>query len=58
VWCIAGKSVAVLEGRVIGGGQTGRTTAHLMPWNDDYYHLQVGWPCSWWSWYNFSWMVQ
>jgi len=52
VWCIVGKSVAVLEGRVIGGGQTGRTTAHLMPWNDDYYHLQVGHArgvhgCSW-----------
>ena len=36
-----GKSVAVLEARVIGAGQTGRTTAHLMPWNDDYYALQV-----------------
>ena len=33
--------MAVLEARVIGGGQTGRTTAHLMPWNDDYYALQV-----------------
>jgi glycine/D-amino acid oxidase-like deaminating enzyme len=38
---ITGKSVAVLEARVIGAGQTGRTTAHLMPWNDDYYALQV-----------------
>ena len=34
--------MAVLESRVIGAGQTGRTTAHLMPWNDDYYHIQVG----------------
>eukprot|EP00850_Spirogloea_muscicola_P001748 SM000006S19513 [mRNA] locus=s6:1269219:1272436:+ [translate_table: standard] len=35
----AGKSVVVLEYRAIGAGQTGRTTAHLMPWNDDYYSL-------------------
>ena len=32
-----GKNVVVLEGRVRGGGQTGRTTAHLMVWLDDYY---------------------
>ncbi|KAK9836086.1 hypothetical protein WJX81_000189 [Elliptochloris bilobata] len=36
----AGKSVVVLESRTRGSGQTGRTTAHLMLWNDDYYHLQ------------------
>lgn len=30
----------VLEGRAIGAGQTGRTTAHLMIWNDDYYSQQ------------------
>eukprot|EP00850_Spirogloea_muscicola_P004666 SM000020S06016 [mRNA] locus=s20:406024:409260:+ [translate_table: standard] len=35
----AGKSVVVLEYRAIGAGQTGRTTAHLMPWNDDYYSI-------------------
>lgn len=35
----AGKNVVVLEGRVIGSGQTGRTTAHIMPWNDDYYMM-------------------
>ncbi|CAI5469418.1 unnamed protein product [Closterium sp. Yama58-4] len=32
-------SVMVLEARAIGSGQTGRTTAHLMPWNDDYYSV-------------------
>jgi NADPH-dependent 2,4-dienoyl-CoA reductase/sulfur reductase-like enzyme len=35
----AGKSVIVLESRVVGAGQTGRSTAHIMPWFDDYYHL-------------------
>eukprot|EP00850_Spirogloea_muscicola_P004665 SM000020S06015 [mRNA] locus=s20:411811:415246:+ [translate_table: standard] len=35
----SGKSVVVLEYRVRGAGQTGRTTAHLMPWNDDYYYM-------------------
>ncbi|GAB4819568.1 hypothetical protein N2152v2_006614 [Parachlorella kessleri] len=34
----AGKSVVVLEARVRGGGQTGRTTAHIMTWLDDYYY--------------------
>ncbi|KAK9805134.1 hypothetical protein WJX72_001432 [[Myrmecia] bisecta] len=34
----AGKSVVILESRTRGGGQTGRTTAHLMAWNDDMYH--------------------
>eukprot|EP00897_Mesotaenium_endlicherianum_P005007 jgi/Mesen1/4534/ME000231S03793 len=34
-----GKSVVVLEAKAIGAGQTGRTTAHLMPWNDDYYTI-------------------
>lgn len=34
-----GKSVVLLEARAIGSGQTGRTTAHLMPWNDDYYYI-------------------
>ncbi|KAG6549264.1 hypothetical protein Mapa_009250 [Marchantia paleacea] len=33
-----GESVVVLESRVRGGGQTGRTTAHLMQWFDDFYH--------------------
>jgi hypothetical protein len=28
----AGKKVVVLESRVRGGGQTGRTTAHIMTW--------------------------
>jgi glycine/D-amino acid oxidase-like deaminating enzyme/nitrite reductase/ring-hydroxylating ferredoxin subunit len=32
-----GKSVVVLEARAIGAGQSGRSTAHLMSWNDDYY---------------------
>ncbi|XP_024538060.1 uncharacterized protein LOC112348921 [Selaginella moellendorffii] len=34
-----GKSVIVLEGRTRGSGQTGRTTAHIMPWNDDFYYM-------------------
>ncbi|CAK9217581.1 unnamed protein product [Sphagnum troendelagicum] len=34
-----GKKVIVLEARVIGAGQTGRTTAHIMPWFDDFYHI-------------------
>ncbi|KAL3688749.1 hypothetical protein R1sor_015058 [Riccia sorocarpa] len=34
-----GKSVVVLEYRVRGGGNTGRTTAHLMQWFDDFYSL-------------------
>eukprot|EP00898_Chlorokybus_atmophyticus_P005908 jgi/Chlat1/6318/Chrsp44S09058 len=34
-----GKKVVLLEARTIGAGQTGRTTAHLMGWNDDYYHV-------------------
>jgi glycine/D-amino acid oxidase-like deaminating enzyme/nitrite reductase/ring-hydroxylating ferredoxin subunit len=34
-----GKSVIVLESRVVGAGMTGRNTAHIMPWFDDYYHL-------------------
>ncbi|KAG0612532.1 hypothetical protein M758_6G034900 [Ceratodon purpureus] len=33
----AGKKVIVLEARCRGAGQTGRTTAHLMPWYDDFY---------------------
>jgi len=35
----SGKKVIVLESRAIGAGQTGKTTAHLMPWNDDYFYL-------------------
>lgn len=35
----AGKSVIVLESRVVGAGQTGKSTTHIMPWFDDYYHL-------------------
>ncbi|GBG82654.1 hypothetical protein CBR_g35020 [Chara braunii] len=34
-----GKKVVLLESRVRGAGQTGRTTAHLMVWNDDYYSV-------------------
>ena len=34
----AGKKVVILDARIIGAGQTGRTTAHLMTWNDDYYY--------------------
>ncbi|GAQ92792.1 Ubiquinol cytochrome c reductase subunit RIP1 [Klebsormidium nitens] len=34
----AGKKVIVLERYSIGAGQTGRTTAHIMKWNDDYYY--------------------
>lgn len=32
-----GKNVVVLEARVCGAGMTGRTTAHIMQWNDDFY---------------------
>ncbi|CAI7866360.1 unnamed protein product [Closterium sp. NIES-53] len=32
-----GKSTVLLERRCIGSGQTGRTTAHIMAWNDDFY---------------------
>lgn len=32
-----GVSVVVLEGRVRGAGQTGRTSAHIMQWNDDFF---------------------
>ncbi|KAL4423050.1 hypothetical protein ABPG77_002084 [Micractinium sp. CCAP 211/92] len=34
----AGKKVVVLEARTRGAGQTGRTTAHIMTWLDDYYY--------------------
>ncbi|EFN55349.1 hypothetical protein CHLNCDRAFT_134365 [Chlorella variabilis] len=34
----AGKKVVVLEARTRGAGQTGRTTAHLMTWLDDYFY--------------------
>ncbi len=33
-----GKSVVVLESRCRGAGQTGRTTAHIMTWLDDFYY--------------------
>ena len=33
-----GKNVVLVEARVLGGGQTGRTTAHIMRWYDDYYY--------------------
>lgn len=33
------KKVVLLESRCIGAGQTGRTTAHIMTWFDDYYHM-------------------
>ncbi|KAL6760926.1 DAO-domain-containing protein [Haematococcus lacustris] len=32
-----GKSVAVLEGRTRGSGQTGRNPGHLMQWHNDWY---------------------
>lgn len=35
----AGKSVIVLDDGPIGGGETGRTTAHLASEIDDYYHV-------------------
>lgn len=34
----AGKKVVVIEGRMRGSGQTGRTTAHIMEWIDDFYY--------------------
>ena len=34
-----GKSVVVLESKTIGGGETGRTTAHLSNALDDRYHV-------------------
>lgn len=34
-----GKNVVLIESRVRGSGQTGRTTAHIMKWWDDYYYL-------------------
>jgi glycine/D-amino acid oxidase-like deaminating enzyme/nitrite reductase/ring-hydroxylating ferredoxin subunit len=44
----AGKKVAVLEGKSRGSGQTGKTTAHIMLWNDDYYHmLEKIWGTEW-----------
>ncbi|GAQ83159.1 Ubiquinol cytochrome c reductase subunit RIP1 [Klebsormidium nitens] len=44
----AGKKVAVLEGKSRGSGQTGKTTAHIMLWNDDYYHmLEKTWGEEW-----------
>jgi hypothetical protein len=36
---VAGMNTVLLEGRVLGAGMTGRTTAHLMTWNDDYYYV-------------------
>lgn len=32
-----GKRVALCEARCIGAGQSGRTSAHIMEWFDDYY---------------------
>lgn len=37
----AGKKVVVLESRARGSGQTGRTTAHIMTWMDDYYKNMI-----------------
>lgn len=34
----AGRHVVVLDGGAVGGGETGRTTAHIATSNDDYYH--------------------
>lgn len=33
----AGKKVVVVDNKEVGSGQTGKTTAHVMMWNDDYY---------------------
>ncbi|KAH7278173.1 hypothetical protein KP509_38G028100 [Ceratopteris richardii] len=33
-----GKKVVVLEAKARGSGMTGRTTAHIMAWNDDFYY--------------------
>lgn len=33
-----GKKVVVLEAKARGSGMTGRTTAHIMTWNDDFYY--------------------
>lgn len=35
----AGMSVTLLEYRTLGSGMTGRTTGHIMTWNDDYYYV-------------------
>eukprot|EP00884_Botryococcus_braunii_P018802 jgi/Botrbrau1/5605/Bobra.97_2s0028.1 len=35
----AGLGVTLLEYRTLGSGMTGRTTAHIMTWNDDYYYV-------------------
>lgn len=35
----AGMGVTLLEYRTLGSGMTGRTTAHIMTWNDDYYSV-------------------
>lgn len=35
---VTGVKVAVLERGTRGSGQTGKTTAHIMEWNDDYYY--------------------
>ncbi|KAG2443184.1 hypothetical protein HYH02_009261 [Chlamydomonas schloesseri] len=32
-----GRDVVVVEARAVGAGQSGRTSAHIMQWNDDYY---------------------
>ncbi|EFJ50099.1 hypothetical protein VOLCADRAFT_89132 [Volvox carteri f. nagariensis] len=34
-----GHDVVVLEARVRGAGQSGRTSAHIMQWNDDFYSV-------------------
>ncbi|KXZ47373.1 hypothetical protein GPECTOR_36g94 [Gonium pectorale] len=34
-----GHKVVVLEARARGAGQSGRTSAHIMQWNDDYYSV-------------------
>jgi hypothetical protein len=35
----AGLGVTLLEYRTLGSGMTGRTTAHIMTWNDDHYYV-------------------
>jgi hypothetical protein len=37
-----GHQVLVLEARVRGAGQSGRTSAHIMQWNDDFYSAIEG----------------
>ena len=33
----SGRDVVLVEARAVGAGQSGRTSAHVMQWNDDYF---------------------